>query len=628
MEEKKVLLSVKDLEVEFRVRGRILTAIRGISLDIYENESIAIVGESAAGKSVFTKTFAGMLDDNGYVSNGSIVFNDPELAETTVPNTPEVKARIKSIHAKLNAASRYENGAAIYRRINELKQDRIRRSSLSEAEAEQLDTRIEDLRFRRAETYNLKLTIDPSKEKDRLKELSHSIKKMDEELKQLEDERKKTIAAHKQAMNNDAAYNTQFKTEMAQLTGSVQRACAQPVSADKIARNEIIAKEIYLSVGRYNVAKRIKAINDLVKVVRNAMKNGLDLDDDATRTDVFDDVAFRVRFLDENEERIHGTCVINLAKLKYAKDWTRIRGRRIATVFQDPMVADEDLRLAGKRNCDNNTLTHTAGVLEGIIVVTVFSIGDADLTHHLDCTRTCFNLGAVLMLHNDGGNLLADGDDRVERCHRILENGCDSSAADTGPVLSSSTPAVCVSVLLSQLRFPASRRSSSATSPPLRLTLPFRHRFSSSSKICRRNSITRSFSSRMTSVLLQMLPTALQFFMQDRLLKSARPKRSSMTRVIRTHGHCSALPAAAQRDTELFSITGTPPSLYNKIAGDPFAPRNPYCLKIDVVKAPPMFKITETHYAKTWLLDPRAPKIDKPAAIDNIHDKMIKAFNI
>ena len=48
MEEKKVLLSVKDLHVKFRVRGRILTAIRGISLDIYENESIAIVGESGS----------------------------------------------------------------------------------------------------------------------------------------------------------------------------------------------------------------------------------------------------------------------------------------------------------------------------------------------------------------------------------------------------------------------------------------------------------------------------------------------------------------------------------------------------------------------------------------------------
>ena len=60
MEDRKVLLSVKDLIVKFHVRGRVLTAIRGVSLDIYENESIAIVGESGSGKSVFTKTFAGM----------------------------------------------------------------------------------------------------------------------------------------------------------------------------------------------------------------------------------------------------------------------------------------------------------------------------------------------------------------------------------------------------------------------------------------------------------------------------------------------------------------------------------------------------------------------------------------
>ena len=79
MENKKVLLSVKDLHVKFRVRGRILTAIRGISLDFYEGESIAIVGESGSGKSVFTKTFAGMLDANGFIDNGSIIFNDEEI---------------------------------------------------------------------------------------------------------------------------------------------------------------------------------------------------------------------------------------------------------------------------------------------------------------------------------------------------------------------------------------------------------------------------------------------------------------------------------------------------------------------------------------------------------------------
>lgn len=90
----------------------------------------------------------------------------------------------------------------------------------------------------------------------------------------------------------------------------------------------------------------------------------------------------------------------------------------------------------------------------------------------------------------------------------------------------------------------------------------------------------------------------------------------------------SSLPQLAQRNTKLYSITGTPPSLYNQIVGDPFAPRNPYCLKLDTLREPPMFPVTETHFAKTWLLDPRAPKIEKPEIIQDIHEKLIRAFNI
>ena len=67
---------------------------------------------------------------------------------------------------------------------------------------------------------------------------------------------------------------------------------------------------------------------------------------------------------------------------------------------------------------------------------------------------------------------------------------------------------------------------------------------------------------------------------------------------------------------------------YNKIVGDPFAPRNPYCLTIDTLKDAPMFQVSQTHFAKTWLLDPRAPKIEKPEAIQNLHEKLLAAFNI
>ena len=80
-EKKEVVLSVQDLVVKFNLRGKVLTAIRGISMDLYKGESLAIVGESGSGKSVFTKTFMGLLDKNGWVDSGSILYKGHDLAK-------------------------------------------------------------------------------------------------------------------------------------------------------------------------------------------------------------------------------------------------------------------------------------------------------------------------------------------------------------------------------------------------------------------------------------------------------------------------------------------------------------------------------------------------------------------
>ena len=79
--EKKAIISARDVEIQFSLRGRTLKAIRKCSLDLYEGETLAIVGESGSGKSVFTKTFVGMLDANGKITNGSIMFNGEDLAK-------------------------------------------------------------------------------------------------------------------------------------------------------------------------------------------------------------------------------------------------------------------------------------------------------------------------------------------------------------------------------------------------------------------------------------------------------------------------------------------------------------------------------------------------------------------
>ena len=80
----------------------------------------------------------------------------------------------------------------------------------------------------------------------------------------------------------------------------------------------------------------------------------------------------------------------------------------------------------------------------------------------------------------------------------------------------------------------------------------------------------------------------------------------------------SSMPQMGVKGEDLFSIPGTPPNLFAEIRGDAFAPRNPQALKIDFVKRPPYFAVSPTHKARTWLLDPRAPRIEPPAAVKKL----------
>lgn len=79
-----------------------------------------------------------------------------------------------------------------------------------------------------------------------------------------------------------------------------------------------------------------------------------------------------------------------------------------------------------------------------------------------------------------------------------------------------------------------------------------------------------------------------------------------------TWGLLSAIPEVESAGKELYSIPGTPPDLTKEVVGDAFAPRNRFAMEIDYKAAPPNFKISESHYAATWLLDPRAPKVEIP----------------
>ena len=83
----------------------------------------------------------------------------------------------------------------------------------------------------------------------------------------------------------------------------------------------------------------------------------------------------------------------------------------------------------------------------------------------------------------------------------------------------------------------------------------------------------------------------------------------------------SSLPQLGVKGQALYSIQGTPPNLFHEVKGDAFAPRNPRALKIDFIKRPPYFDVSPTHKARTWLLDPRAPKVEPPEHIRKLRER-------
>lgn len=582
MEDKKAILSIKDLEVGFHVRGRNLTAIRNISLDIYENESIAIVGESGSGKSVFTKTFSGMLDSNGYIKNGQIIYNDEELSDTVVKKDALAQKIIPSVLQKLNEYSKSESAAATYRKILALEEEKREKAGISKEETAQYQQKIKELSIRKAEAYNLKQTLDRKTDKAKIKKLSEEISSFEKEIKSLEKQKERMEKKAKDTLSNDRAYLTEYNNRMEELKTLWQKESSGEITAETKKRNEILAKEIYLSVGRYGLPKRIQLIKKLLAVFKDAMEKGENISNENVRNTLFDKVAFRVRYLDETPEKLHGTCILNLAKIQYDKDWCQIRGKRITTVFQDPMTSLNPIITIGKQ-------------ITSVIM------------KHQNCTEVEARKRAIELMNKVGiPNAEARFDDYpFQYSGGMRQRIVIAIALSCQPrilICDEPTTALDVTIQAQILQLLKDLQKE------FHYTIVF---------ITHDLGVVANIADRVAVLYAGQIVELGN--VEDIFYDPRHPY---------TWALLSSLPQLAQKNTELYTITGTPPSLYNRIVGDAFAPRNPYCMKIDTIKEPPMFQVSETHFAKTWLLDPRAPKVEKPESIENIHEKLIKAFNI
>lgn len=737
MAEKEKILSIKDLEVTFKVRGRNLTAIRGVDLDIYKGESIAIVGESGSGKSVLTKTFSGMLDSNGYISNGTITYYDESLSSTRCYNRSENSLLFKVFFNKLNKYSRYESVASIFNEIEAFKKKIADESGVSDEFINSHKKEIYDLEFDRVELFNKKQTLTKKNDAAEINEINLKMKEIAQKKKQAEIEFANITKETKKQYFNDKERVQNDKKHLEELKDKYKNNISLNISDELIERNKKIARDLVLSVSRYPYIEKIKAIYGILKCFKNAQKRGVDISKDEVLDELYSKYAFRVKYYYhrqyptlengkpnmelmkcfwkineltrcenfyndlelvkkyENEYKSIENKKSDEYKVAYEKyfeayidygkkvnlyqfnkeklDRNEIFARKIYLSLKDKLGSEkknayknifkciEDEISSGKKleNIDMNQ------VFEGIAKFDDTSIDvELGLLPHDNGKKCspywyglCKNSLEKFKLNRDWQQI------RGKRIATVFQDPM-TSLNPIIPIGKQITDCILKhqNLTLNQAEKKAKQLMMRVgiTNPEKRFNdYPFQY----SGGMRQRIVIAIALSCEPEILICDEPTTALDVTIQAQIIRLIKDlqKELGFTIVFITHdlgvvanvadrvavlyagqiveignvdevfydprhpytwALLSSLPQLSTKGSELYSITGTPPSLYNKINGDPFAPRNPYRMAIDFVKAPPMFKITETHYAKTWLLDPRAPHVEKPEIIRDIHNKL------
>lgn len=589
--DKKVLLSLRNVEVKFNVRGRILTAIRNVSLDVYENESLAIVGESGSGKSVLTKTFAGMLENNGFISNGTIILSDDEISETDVVVTHSKRRKLSMYQKMLNRYSVLERGAKEKNEIIEKKNAIKAACTVNEEEAAEYSVKIKKLTDTIVDRNNYMQTLDSKNPEDaaEIAKLKALIESLTAERKTVQDAEANLEKKHKAEYMSDSARVAADKEEIKRLEALRKTKINTPdnpenpygLKTEVIERNTKIANEILLSIARYPLKQRIKFIFKLRKAFRSAMELGMDLNNPDVLNNLFNVATFRVEYrsYDEETSTLHGYAIVDCSKIKYTEDWQKIRGRRIATVFQDPMTSLNPVITIGKQ------------------IMTV-------ILKHQKCSNEEAKKRTLDIMAKVG---IPDPEKRFDDYPFEYSGGMRQRIVIA--IALSCQPKILI------CDEPTTALDVTIQAQIIRLIKDLQHDLGFTTVYITHDlGVVANVAERVAVLYagqIVEIGTVEEIFYDPR-----HPY---------TWALLSSLPQLSEKGTDLFSIPGTPPSLYNKIKGDAFAPRNMYAMAIDLEKEPPMFQVSETHFAKTWLLDPRAPKVEIPSNIRNLHEKMLKS---